>query len=127
MKCSLGISNFLEEISSLSHSVVFLYFFALIAEEGFLISPGYSLELCINWKYLSFSPLLFTSLHFTAVCKASSDNHGLEEAQAGIKIAGRNINNLIYTDDTTLVAESEEELKSLLLKVKEESEKVGLA
>ena len=51
---------------------------------------------------------------------------GLEEAQAGIKIAGRNINNLRYTDDTTLMAESEEELKSLLMKVKEESEKVGL-
>ena len=53
-------------------------------------------------------------------------NTGLEEAQAGIKIAGRNINNLRYADDTTLVAESEEELKSLLMKVKEESEKVGL-
>ena len=51
---------------------------------------------------------------------------GLEEAQAGIKIAGRNINNLRYADDTTLRAESEEELKSLLMKVKEESEKVGL-
>ena len=48
MKCSLGISNFLEEISSLSHSVIVLYFFALIAEEGFLISPGYPLELCIQ-------------------------------------------------------------------------------
>ena len=53
-------------------------------------------------------------------------NTGLEEAQAGIKIAGRNINNLRYADDTTLVAESEEELKSLLMRVKEESEKVGL-
>ena len=53
-------------------------------------------------------------------------NAGLEEAQAGIKIAGRNINNLRYSDDTTLMAESEEELKSLLMKVKEESEKVGL-
>ena len=53
-------------------------------------------------------------------------NTGLEEAQAGIKIAGRNINNLGYADDTTLMAESEEELKSLLMKVKEESEKVGL-
>ena len=52
-------------------------------------------------------------------------NAGLEEAQAGIKIAGRNINNLTYADDTTLMAESEEELKSLLMKVKEESEKVG--
>jgi len=53
-------------------------------------------------------------------------NAGLEEAQAGIKIAGRNINNLRYADDTTLMAESEEELKNLLMKVKEESEKVGL-
>ena len=53
-------------------------------------------------------------------------NAGLEETQAGIKIAGRNINNLRYSDDTTLMAESEEELKSLLMKVKEESEKVGL-
>ena len=53
-------------------------------------------------------------------------NAGLEEAQAGIKIARRNINNLRYADDTTLVAESEEELKSLLMKVKEESKKTGL-
>ena len=53
-------------------------------------------------------------------------NSGLEEAQAGIKIAGRNINNLRYADDTTLMAESEEELKSLLITVKEESEKVGI-
>ena len=53
-------------------------------------------------------------------------NSGLEEAQAGIKIAGRNINNLSYADYTTLMAESEEELKSLLMKVKEENEKVGL-
>ena len=53
-------------------------------------------------------------------------NTGLEEAQAGIKIAGRNINNLRYADDTTLMAESEEELKSLLLKVKEEGQKAGL-
>ena len=53
-------------------------------------------------------------------------NAELEEAQAGIRITGRNINNLRYADDTTLMAESEEELKSLLMKVKEESEKVGL-
>ena len=53
-------------------------------------------------------------------------NAGLDEAQAGIKIAGRNINNLRYADDTTLMAESEEELKSFLMKVKEESEKAGL-
>ena len=56
MKCSLGISSFLEEISSLSHSIVFLYFFALITEEGFLISPCYSLELCIQMDvYFLFS------------------------------------------------------------------------
>ena len=54
-------------------------------------------------------------------------NTGLEEAQAGIKIAGRNINNLRHADDTTLTAESEEDLNSLLMKVKEESEKVGLS
>ena len=53
-------------------------------------------------------------------------NAGLDEAQAGIKISGRNISNLTYTDDTTLMVESKEELKSLLMKVKEESEKVGL-
>ena len=52
-------------------------------------------------------------------------NSGLEEAQAGMKIAGRNVNNLRYADDTTLIAESEEELKSLLMKVKEESEKLA--
>ena len=55
-----------------------------------------------------------------------TQNSGLDEAQAGIKTAGRNINNLRYTDDTTLMAEREEELKSLLMRVKEESEKVGL-
>ena len=65
------------------------------------------------------SPAYLTYMHIMK-------NAGLEEAQAGIKIAGRNINNLRYADDTTLMAESEEELKSLLMKVKEESEKVGL-
>ena len=58
--------------------------------------------------------------------QSTSWDAGLDEAQTGIKIAGRNINNLRYADDTTLMAESEEELKSLLMKVKEESEKVGL-
>ena len=58
--------------------------------------------------------------------QSTSWETGLEEAQAGIKIAGRNINNLRYADDTTLMAESEEELKSLLMKVKEDTEKVGL-
>ena len=67
------------------------------------------------------SPCLF-NLHAEYIMR----NAGLEEAQAGIKIAGRNINNLRYADDTTLMAETEEELKSLLMKVKEESEKVGL-
>ena len=67
------------------------------------------------------SPCLF-NLHADYIMR----NSGLEEAQAGIKIAGRNINNLRYAEDTTLMAESEEELKSLLMKVKEESEKVGL-
>ena len=71
----IGISNFLEEISSLSHSITFLYFSALISEEGFLISPCYSLELCTQMVYLSFSPLPLASLLFTAICKASSDNH----------------------------------------------------
>ena len=74
-KCSLGISNFLEEISSLLHSVVFLYFFALITKEGFLIPPCSSLELCIQMGLSFTSPLPFTSLLFTAVCKSSSDSH----------------------------------------------------
>ena len=68
-----------------------------------------------------FSPCLF-NLHEEYIMR----NPGLEEAQAGIKIAGRNINNLRYADDTTLMAESEEELKTFLMKVKEESEKVDL-
>ena len=71
------------------------------------------------------------SIHYpiyTCVCQAEyiMRNAGLEETQAGIKIAGRNVNHLRYADDTTLMAESEEELKSLLMKVKVESEKVGL-
>ena len=63
MKCSLGISNFLEEVSSLSHSVLFLYFFALITEEGFLISSCYSMELCIQ---------MLISLHFSFAFRLSS-------------------------------------------------------
>ena len=66
--------------------------------------------------------ILSTGLHAVYIMQ----NAGLDEAQAGIKIAGRNINNLRYANDTTVVAESKEELKSLLMKVKEESEKVGL-
>ena len=68
-----------------------------------------------------FSPCLFNSYGYYIM-----QNAGLDEAQAGIKISGRNINNLRYADDTTLMAESEEELRSLLMKVKEDSEKAGL-
>ena len=75
MKYSLSISNFLEEISSLSHSVVFLYFFALITEEVFLISPATFWNSVFRCLYLSSSPLFFVSLLFTAICKASSDSH----------------------------------------------------
>ena len=72
------------------------------------------------------SMLYIVTLLFNLYAEYIMRNAGLEEAQAGIKIAGRNINNLRYADGTTLMAESEEELKSLLMKVKEESEKVGL-
>ena len=78
--------------------------------------------LCIGCDYVCvLSPCLF-NLYAEYIMRIA----GLEETQAGIKIAGRNINNLRYADDTTLMAESEEELKSLLMKVKVESEKVGL-
>ena len=83
-------------------------------QNGFQIGKGVC-QGCI------LSPCLFNSY-----AEYIMRNAGLEETQAGIKIAGRNINNLRYADDTTLMAESEEELKSFLMKVKEESEKVGL-
>ena len=72
------------------------------------------------------SRLYTVTLLFNSYAEYIMSNAGLEEAQAGINIAGRNINNLRHADDTTLMAESEEELKSLLMRVKEESEKVGL-
>ena len=75
MKCSLGISNFPEEISSFPHSIVFLYFFVLITEEGFLISPCYSLELCIQMLISLFFSFAFHFSSFTAIYKASSDSH----------------------------------------------------
>ena len=75
MKSSADISNFIEEISSLSPSIVFLYFFALFTKEGFLISPCYFLELCIQMGIFSLSPLLFASLLFSAIYKAPSDKH----------------------------------------------------
>ena len=73
MKYFLGISNILEEISGLSHSIVFLYFFALFTYKAFLISPCYSLDSAFSWVYLSLSPLIFDSLLFSAICKASSE------------------------------------------------------
>ena len=74
---------------------------------------------------MSMSRLYIVTLLIKLYAEYIMRNAGLEETQAGIKIAGRNINNLRYADDTTLMSESEEELKSLLMKVKEESEKVG--
>ena len=71
-------------------------------------------------------PAYLTSMQSTSWEMQGWMKHGLDEAQAGIKIAERNVNNLRYADDTTLIAESKEKLKSLLMKVKEESEKVGL-
>ena len=70
--------------------------------------------------------LYIVTLLIKLLCRVHHGKHWADEAQAGIKIAGRNINNLIYADDTTLMAESKEELNSLLMKVKEENEKVGL-
>ena len=78
-----------------------------------------------NWEG-STSGLYMSPCLFNLYAEYIMQNAGLDETQAGIKIAGRNINNLRYADDTSLMAESEEELKSLLLKVKEKSEKVGL-
>ena len=72
------------------------------------------------------SRLYIVTLLIQLLCRIHHVNAGPDEAQAGIKTAGRNINNLRYADDTTLMAESEEELKSLLMKVKEETEKAGL-
>ena len=74
----------------------------------------------------TFLPCILSPCLFNLYAEYIMRNAGLDEAQAGIKIAGRNINNLRYADDTTFMAKSEEELKSLLMKVKEESEKAGL-
>ena len=75
MQCSLGVSSFLEETSGLSHSITFLYFFALIAEEGFLSPLAVLWNLPFEWVYPSFSPLPFASLLFSAIYKSFSDNH----------------------------------------------------
>ena len=87
-----------------------------------------SINLQINWNYKNqpYQDLVKIHILLRIYAEYIMRNAGLDEAQAGIKIAGRNINNLRYTDDTTIMAESEEELKSLLMKMKEESEKVGL-
>ena len=96
------------------------------------VHQGCILSLCLFNLYAEFSsvtqsyPTLCDSMNCSTYVEYIMRNAGLDEAQAGIKIAGRNINNLRYADDTTLMAESEEELKILLMKVKEESEKVGL-
>ena len=75
MKCSLVISDFLEEIFSFSHYILFLYFFALIPEGGFLISPCYSLEFCIQMGISFLFSFAFCFSSFSAIYKASSDNH----------------------------------------------------
>ena len=75
MKCSLDISNFLEEISSLSHSIVLLYFFALITEKSFLLSPAILWNSAFRGICLSFSPLPLASILFSVICKAYLDNH----------------------------------------------------
>ena len=87
---------------------------------GHGITDWFQIENGVRQGYI-LSPCLF-NLHVESIVR----NAGLEEAQAGIKIAWRNINNIRYADDTTLVAQSEEELKSLFMKVKEESKKIGL-
>ena len=74
IKCSLSVPNFLEELSSLSHSIVFLYFFALITEEVFLSLLAILWSSAFKQVYLTFSPLPFASFLFSAICKASSDN-----------------------------------------------------
>ena len=100
---------------------------------GHFITP-WKLEV-LNWAWSkrlvpnrkrSTSRLYIVILLIQLLCRVHHEKHWLEEAQAGIKIARRNINNLRYADDSTLMAESEKELKNLLMKVKEESEKVGL-
>ena len=89
------------------------------------LEPDMNNRLVPNWER-RMSRLYIVTCLFNLCVEYIMRNAGLDEAQAGIKIAGRNINNLRYADDTTLMVESEEELKSLLMKVKEESEKVSL-
>ena len=104
-----------------THSSVLAWRIPGMGEPGGLPSLG-SHRVRHDWRDLAAVAAAGWSLYAENIIR----NAGLEEAQAGIKIAGRNINHLRYADDTTLMAESEEELKSLLMKVKEESEKAGL-
>ena len=134
MKCSPGISNFLEEISSLSHTIVFLYFFALIAEEGFLISPCYSLELSIQMGISFLSCFISTYIktvychpaYLTYVRSTSYKMPGWMKHRLKSKLKGE----ISITSDTQMTSplwqKIGEELKSLLMKVKEQSEKAGL-
>ena len=122
MKCSLGISNFLWEIPSLCYSIVFLGFIALFTQKGFLISPCSSLELCIQMVYLSFFPLPFTSVLFSAICKGSSDNNfaflflgdGFDDPPASVQFVNlcQNINtkliNLYAAENNNLVIKNNE-------------------
>ena len=103
-------------VISFMNWVSFLNFFAMPSK--------WNNRLVLNWEK-STSRYIFSPWLFNLCAEYIMRNPGLEEAQAGIKISGRNINNLRYADDTTLMAESEEELKSLLMKVKEESEKLA--
>ena len=97
--------------------ILFLYLYTISFHKVFKVTP--------NWGKNT-SRLYIVTLLFNLYAEYIMRNAGLDEAQAGSKIAGRNINNLRHADDTTLMAESEEELKSLLMKMKEENEKVGL-
>ena len=129
MKCSLGISNFLEEISSLFLKI-WEYLTTLPASwEICMQVKKQQLELDMEQQTGSKSGKEYIKAvycHFNLYAEYIMRNARLDETQAGIKISGRNFNNFRYADDTTLMAEGKEELKSLLMKVKEESEKVGL-
>ena len=107
MKCSLGILR------------------NLYAGQEAKIRTGHGTTDCFQIGKGIYQGCILLPCLFNLYAEYIMRNAGLEEAQAGSKVAGRNINNLRYADDTTLMAESEEELKSLLMKVKEESEKVG--
>ena len=107
MKCFLGISNFLEDISKFSHSVVFLYFFALITEDGFLISPRYSLELCIQMgiSFLSSFAFRFPSL-FLGSSKITADGNCSHEIKRRLlfgRKAMTNIDSILKSRDITLL------------------------